>query len=112
MPKEGRSREATLVSGIIAALREIPGCVVRKRHGTAWGVAGDPDLYGSINGRHFEIEVKRRGEVPTPIQRVRLADWARSGALAGVAHSVEEAVAIVCSIGRSTGPSAGRPALR
>jgi hypothetical protein len=66
MPREGRSREATLVSGIIAALREIPGCVVRKRHGTAWGVAGDPDLYGSINGRHFEIEVKRRGEVPTP----------------------------------------------
>ncbi|MBI4463817.1 MAG: hypothetical protein HY647_03835 [Acidobacteria bacterium] len=37
MARESRSREATLVSGIIAALREMPGCVVRKRHGTAWG---------------------------------------------------------------------------
>ena len=41
------------------AFRERPGVVVRKRHGTAMGVAGDPDLYGSIHGRHFEIEVKR-----------------------------------------------------
>lgn len=89
------SRETALVSGIIAALREIPGCVVRKRHGTAWGVAGDPDLYGSINGRHFEIEVKRRGQEPTPLQQARLAEWRRSGALVGVAHSVEEALRIL-----------------
>src|SRR3990172_12141022 len=88
-------RESALVAGIITALREIPGCVVRKRHGTAWGVAGDPDLYGSINGRHFEIEVKRRGEGPTPLQQARLAEWRRSGALAGVAHSVDEALSIV-----------------
>ncbi|MBI1955898.1 MAG: hypothetical protein HYS38_05845 [Acidobacteria bacterium] len=74
---------------------DIPGCVVRKRHGTAWGVSGDPDLYGSINGHHFEIEVKRRGQEPTPLQHARLAEWRRGGALVGVAHSVEEALAII-----------------
>lgn len=88
-------RESALVAGIIAALREIPGCVVRKRHGTAWGFAGDPDLYGSINGRHFEIEVKRRDREPTPLQQARLAEWRKTGALVGVAHSVDEALFIL-----------------
>jgi len=88
-------RESALVAGIITALREIPGCVVRKRHGTVWGVAGDPDLYGSINGRHFEIEVKRQGQEPTSLQQARLAEWRRGGALVGVAHSVDEALSIL-----------------
>jgi hypothetical protein len=42
------SRESSLVSEIIRALRSMPGVVVRKRHSSAWGVAGDPDLYGAI----------------------------------------------------------------
>jgi hypothetical protein len=32
-------REKTVVSQIIKALRNIPALVVRKRHGTAFGVA-------------------------------------------------------------------------
>jgi len=104
MRNERSCRESALVAGIIAALREIPCCVVRKRHGTAWGIAGDPDLYGSINGRHFEIEVKRRGEEPTPLQQARLAEWRRAGAVTGVAHSVDEALSILSAAGKgSTG---------
>ncbi len=89
------SRESAIVAEIVAELREIPCCVVRKRHSTAWGVIGDPDLYGSIRGRHFEIEVKRPGEHPTPLQKARLAQWRASGAHTGVARSVEEALAIL-----------------
>ena len=104
MRNERSCRESALVAGIIGALREIPCCVVRKRHGTAWGIAGDPDLYGSINGRHFEIEVKRRSEKPTPLQQARLAEWRRAGALAGVAYSVDEALSILSAAGKgSTG---------
>jgi hypothetical protein len=88
-------RESAIVAQIIAALRALPGCVVRKRHSTAWGVAGDPDLYGSIGGRHFEIEVKRPGEHTTPLQEARLAEWRASGALTGVARSAQEALAIL-----------------
>ncbi len=88
--------ESSLVSEIIRALRSLPGVVVRKRHGSAWGVAGDPDLYGAVNGLHFEIEVKRpRGDAPTPLQEARLRQWAAAGALAGVARSVEDALRIV-----------------
>jgi hypothetical protein len=90
-----RGKESSLVIDIIRALRSIPGVVVRKRHGSIWAVAGDPDLYGAVNGRHFEIEVKRPGGVLSPIQEARLRQWADAGALAGVARSVEDALRIV-----------------
>jgi len=93
-------RESTLVREIVAALRATPGVVVRKRHGSSWSVAGDPDLYGSFRGRHFEIEVKRRDGVVAELQRARLRDWARAGALVGVARSVDEALRIVGANGK------------
>jgi hypothetical protein len=89
--------EKHIVSRIMQALRARPGVVVRKRHGTAMGVAGDPDLYGSLNGRHFEIEVKRP-EGPsrlTELQSQRLREWEFAGAIAGVARSVEDALRIL-----------------
>jgi hypothetical protein len=93
-------RESSLVAEILRALRALPGVVVRKRHGSAWGVAGDPDLYGSIAGRHFEIEVKRPGGRPTALQQARLKQWAASGARVGVATSIEEALRITGADGR------------
>lgn len=83
--------EKHIVDSIVKYLRTVPGCVVRKRHGTAFGVAGDPDLYGAINGRHFELEVKRDGNAPTRLQMKRLAEWGAAGAIIGVVHSVREA---------------------
>jgi hypothetical protein len=88
-------RESQIVDAIVKRLREEQRCVVRKRHGTAFCFAGDADLYGSLRGRHFEIEVKRPGQVPTALQAARLIDWRDSGALAGCATSVREALAIL-----------------
>lgn len=92
-------REGTVVAAIVRALRSCPDVVVRKRHGTAMGVAGDPDLYGTIQGRHFEIEVKRPdpSSQPTELQKRRLEEWRAAGALVGVARSVEEALCILGS---------------
>ena len=59
------------------------------------GVAGDPDLYGSIWGRHFEIEVKRPGARLTELQSQRLEEWSLGGAITGVARSVEDALAVL-----------------
>lgn len=72
--------------------------VVRKRHGTAMGVAGDPDLYGTVRGRHFEIEVKRPNDPSsqlTKLQAQRLQEWKLARAIVGVARSVEEALQIL-----------------
>jgi hypothetical protein len=91
--------EKAVVSRIVAALRKVPGLVVRKRHGTVMGVAGDPDLYGSYRGKHFEIEVKRPFDSKsqlTKLQGQRQEEWRINGnAIVGVARSVDEALAIL-----------------
>ena len=90
--------EAAVVKSILAALKKVPDVIVRKRHGTVMGVAGDPDIYGSIRGRHFEIEAKRPNDPNsqlTTLQTQRLDDWRRSGAIVGVARSREGALAIL-----------------
>ncbi len=85
--------EKSIIRNIVRALKkEFPNIEVRKRHGTAFGVAGDPDLYGSVHGFHFELEVKRPGEQPTTIQERRKQEWRGAGALAFTVVSAEEAV--------------------
>jgi hypothetical protein len=91
MSRRNDARESTLVRQILAALRAAPGVEARKRHGSSYSVAGDPDIYGAIRGRHFELEVKRRDGVVTDLQQARLRDWARAGAL----RSVGEALAVL-----------------
>ncbi len=90
--------EKNVVARIMAALKKYPHVVVRKRHGTAFGTAGDPDLYGTASGRHFEIEVKRPGDSSsqlTELQAKRLLEWKMAGAITGVARSVDEALAVL-----------------
>ena len=82
--------EKQIVHAIMLYLRGVPGCLVRKRHGTVMGVAGDPDLYGSLRGRHFELEVKRAGNPPTQLQVRRIEEWAAAGAIVGIVHDVRE----------------------
>jgi DNA-directed RNA polymerase subunit RPC12/RpoP len=90
--------EKAVVTRIVKALRNVPGLVVRKRHGTVLGVAGDPDLYGSFQGQHFEFEVKRPNDSAsrlTKLQTERLAEWKRGGAIVGVVRSVVEAMSLL-----------------
>jgi hypothetical protein len=54
------------------------------------GVGGDSDITGCIRGWHFELEVKRPGERPTPLQLRRLREWRYAGAITGVVTSVAE----------------------
>ena len=72
--------EKYVVARIMKALKQQRGVVVRKRHGTAMGVAGDADLYGNIDGRHFEIEVKRPDD-PGSIRPNSRRKGCESGAL-------------------------------
>lgn len=85
-------RESALVGTIVEALRAVPGLIVRKRHGTAWGIAGDPDLTGCYRGRHFELEVKTPVGALTRLQEARLAEWSQAGAITAVVRSAGEAL--------------------
>lgn len=60
------------------------------------GIPGQSDLCGHRpDGRAFYVEVKRPAQKPRKNQQDFLNAMQNSGALAGVAHSVEEAVGIV-----------------
>ena len=83
--------EKAIVVAVLRLLNGLPGCVARKRWGTGMGISGDPDISGCVHGRHFEFEVKRPGEAPTPLQHKRMEEWRAAGAVVGVVTSVDEA---------------------
>lgn len=74
--------ETQLTKKILDYLNALPNCKATKRHTGWYGRVGEPDITGCKDGKHFEIEVKRPGEVPTAIQEKRLLEWDDAGALA------------------------------
>jgi hypothetical protein len=86
--------ERSLQSTIIEKLNAHASTLVRCRSADAAGhIAGDPDITGSIDGWHVEIEVKVPGEKPTRLQLKRLHDWYFTGATVTWVDSIEEALA-------------------
>lgn len=98
--------ETVLQNKILVALCS-NGCIARNHTvGNFWtgyggrvnvGKHGEADIMGHriSDGRALYIEVKLPGERPRPDQQKFLDAMAQTGALAGCAHSVEEALNIV-----------------
>ena len=61
------------------------------------GQHGESDIMGHriSDGRAIYIEVKLPGEYPRPDQKKFLEAMRKTGAIAGCAHSIEEALEIV-----------------
>lgn len=100
------NKETALQNSIIAALCS-HGCVARNHtvgnFYTAYGgriqvgTHGESDIMGHriSDGKALYVEVKLPGEKPREDQQKFLDAMSRTGALAGCAHSVEEALRIV-----------------
>jgi hypothetical protein len=98
--------ETILQNQIIVALCQ-NGCVARNhtvgqfytKYGAIVNIGhhGEADIFGhrKSDGRAIYIEVKLPGEKPRDDQKKFLKAMSKTGAIAGVAHSVEEALAIV-----------------
>ena len=98
--------ETKLQNEIIVALCQ-NGCVARNhtvgqfftKYGGVVNIGhhGEADIWGHriSDGRAFYIEVKLPGEQPREDQEKFLTAMARTGALSGCAHSIEEALRIV-----------------
>lgn len=84
--------EARIVGAIIMHIRKLD-CPswARKVHGNRYSDAGEPDVDAVVCGVPLKIEVKVPGKHPTDSQNASLRRWERAGAVAGCAHSVEEA---------------------
>ena len=87
--------EASLVKNILKRLNGIPGCRAQKTHGGKYGTKGKPDITGCFYGIRFEMEVKRPGEKPDPLQQHEMDQWSNVGAFVKTVHSVEEALNLI-----------------
>ena len=99
-------KETILQNQIIVALCK-NGCVARNhtvgqfytKYGSIVNIGhhGEADIWGHriSDGRAIYIEVKLPGEHPREDQKKFLQAMANTGAIDGVAHSVEEALEIV-----------------
>ena len=78
---------------IVAMIRTYPKSfvwVISDRY-----VAGIPDIVGSLNGRLLAIEVKTPKGRLSALQKLTLERLKKTGAIVGVARSVEDARAII-----------------
>lgn len=93
-------REATVVRRIITYVHRLGG-VIRKSHGTMFGVSADPDFYGVLKGRGFGVEAKTRAltSKATAAQKERLKEWARAGAITGIVRDLDEFRALMLRAG-------------
>lgn len=91
-------RENTIVEGIIKYIRKLPRAHAEKVHGNSFS-SGQPDIDAVIAGKSVKLEVKRPGEDATPLQKRRLEQWAKAGAVTGVVHSTGEVEKILKDFG-------------
>lgn len=103
------NQETILQNKIIVALCE-NGCVARNhtvgqfytKYGAVVNVGhhGESDIMGHriSDGRALYIEVKLPGEEPREDQQKFLDAMKRTGAIAGCAHSIEEALRIASTM--------------
>lgn len=80
---------------ILRYLNSVEGCKARKRHGSPYAQAGEPDIEACYRGRSMQIEVKQPGKGPTTIQKKRLREWQDAGATVAVVTSVDEVKALL-----------------
>lgn len=89
--------EKTIVAAILRALKA-HGVWAVKTHGGPYQVSGLPDIIAIApgTGRFIGIEVKRPGiGRVTELQKMTLCRIEASGGVAGVAYSVEDALALL-----------------
>lgn len=87
-------RETGVTKRILEGLNSLPGCMARKLHGSAYSVVGDPDIYGCINGRMFQFEVKAPGAKADKDHAAKQAweqrKWREAGAIVAQVTSWKE----------------------
>lgn len=82
-------KESKLVDKIRNEIKRLGGKSI-KIHGNQYIEIGTPDVIGCLKGKMLAIECKLPGEEPSKIQKHRLGEWEKVGAITGVAESLEQ----------------------
>jgi hypothetical protein len=94
--------EAPITKKIQRKLKAM-GAFQYKTHGAADQRRGLPDIICCYQGYFVGLEVKRPGRRATPLQAFTLEQIRQAGGIAGVVHSVEEALELLQSVPGSSG---------
>lgn len=89
MPRSG-PLERVIVAKVLATARSL-GWWATKLHGSAYSMAGLPDVLCIKAGRAVWLEAKRPGEEPTKIQEHRMRELSAAGCPTAVVRSAQEA---------------------
>jgi hypothetical protein len=87
-------RESGIQSRTVTAAVERYGkrIWIRVKHGTAFAVVGDPDIYGALDGWFFAFEVKNEDGHATKIQLFRIKEIRAAGGMAEVIDTPQDAL--------------------
>lgn len=81
-------------------INSLPHSKAINIHGSIFCERGTPDIIGSVNGRMVVFECKRSEEEDLEsIQKWRLSEWIRAGAVVGGVSSVDQVKLILCLMG-------------
>ncbi|HKL42856.1 MAG TPA: VRR-NUC domain-containing protein [Clostridia bacterium] len=83
-------RENAVVKSIKNYLDTLNYCYYHKTHSGRYSMKGKPDITGCLYGIRFEIECKVEGEEARPLQKAVIRKWGKAGAVAFVAHNVDD----------------------
>lgn len=87
-----RRRELALQKKIVSAIKRAGGAARIVHQDPRYTMVGDGDIYGCYMGRMFVFEVKTPGEKPRKLQKIRLAEWRKAGALVRTIYSVRQSL--------------------
>lgn len=85
---------------VLKYLNSLPNSKAINIHGSIFSERGTPDIVGSVNGQFIAFECKRDiKEVPTKIQKWRLGEWIKAGAIVGSVSDLWQVQMILCLMG-------------
>jgi hypothetical protein len=89
------AKETSITNGILKYLKSLPNTWWMKVHGSAFQVAGVPDIMGLLWGHGVGFEVKVPGNKQQPIQVYAAKNITDGGGMCFVVHSVCETRLVV-----------------
>lgn len=87
-----------VVVKIMKYINALPNGKAINIHGSVYSEKGTPDIIGCIGSKFVAFECKKKGGKPTEIQKYRIEQWRKAGAIAHIVYSLDEAKEVLQNI--------------
>lgn len=98
--RDKRLEYEAVVAPTLKWINSLPDGKAINIHGGIFSERGTPDIIGCIRGRLIAFECKRsEAEAPTTIQKWRLCEWIKAGAVVGSVSDLWQVQMVLCLMG-------------